>query len=78
MTAIFQGEQERKQRLTWIRDKSRAHICDKLGIDTPSQDVMSLICGFLPEANVSEERTNLISQAQLKFDRARNTMKESD
>jgi len=66
MNAIFQGEDNRKERLAYIRGELTIDIHDKFAIEVP-EDVTSVILSFLPESNVDEERTRLIKQAEQKF-----------
>ena len=64
--AIFQGERERKERLTYIRDELPTDIYDKFAIEVPT-DLLFIILSCLPGFNVDEERTRLIEQAEKKF-----------
>jgi len=66
MAAIFQGEQKKKERLAYIHDESRTHIRNKLKIDIP-EDLILMFSSYLPENNVSKERTTLIQQAKQEF-----------
>ncbi len=65
-TAIFQGERERKERLTYIRDELSTDIYDKFAIEVPT-DVLFIILSCLPGFNVDENRTRRIEQAEKKF-----------
>jgi len=57
--AIFQGERKRKERLKYIRGQLEENAIPK--------DLEPEFLSYLPEDNVSEERTELIKQAEQEF-----------
>ncbi len=67
MEAIFQGNRNRQERLAYIRDELTTDIRNTLEIEVP-KDLTPIIIEYLPESNVSQERTRLIEQAEQKFD----------
>ena len=60
---IFQNEKKRRERLAYIDNELKTDISNKLGIKIPKKPI-SLISSYLPEHNVSKERTALIEKAE--------------